>query len=162
MACRLLGSARALAGYRDRGNALSSSGAAAPGGFGLQEALWRQLLRRSLRSAPVRWAGCGIRAGASSYIPYSDQRKGNLDCYAGGRRRSPGESAPVGPAGGPVLACLRQTGTTSFNAAVYLPPPVPTSEDWSGFPLLARVVDRVTLWDVLLILGGWSFSRLRW
>ncbi len=53
------------------------------------------------------------------------------------------ESLPrLGRLVGRVLACLRQTGTTSFNAAVYLPPPVPTSEDWSGFPLLARVVDR--------------------
>jgi hypothetical protein len=48
----------------------------------------------------------------------------------------------LGRAVGRVLECLRQTGTTSFNVAVYLPPPGPVPEDWEGFPLLARVVDR--------------------
>lgn len=43
---------------------------------------------------------------------------------------------------GRVLECLRQTGTTSFNVAVYPPPPGPVPESWEGFPLLARVVDR--------------------
>jgi hypothetical protein len=41
------------------------------------------------------------------------------------------------------LACLRdrfQVG--AFNLAVYLPPLAPAPEDWSGFPVFARAVDR--------------------
>lgn len=48
----------------------------------------------------------------------------------------------LGGAVGRVLECFKTHGTTSFNVAVYLPPPEPASEDWSDFPLLARVVDR--------------------
>ena len=41
------------------------------------------------------------------------------------------------------LACLRdQMGVLSFNVALYLPPLAPTSEDWSGFPAIFRIVDR--------------------
>jgi len=50
--------------------------------------------------------------------------------------------ALLGRAVGRVLVYLRETGTTSFNVAVYLPPPGPAPESWAGFPLLARVVDR--------------------
>lgn len=42
-----------------------------------------------------------------------------------------------------VLACFRdQMGVTSFNLAIALPPLGPTEEDWQGFPVLVRVVDR--------------------
>ena len=42
-----------------------------------------------------------------------------------------------------VLACLRdRVGTVSFNVAIYMPPLAATPEDWSGFPTIARVVDR--------------------
>lgn len=42
-----------------------------------------------------------------------------------------------------VLACLRdEMGVVSFNLAIYLPPIAPTDEDWSGFPIMVRVVDR--------------------
>jgi hypothetical protein len=37
---------------------------------------------------------------------------------------------------------VHQMGVTSFNLAMYLPPLAPTSEDWSGFPHLVRIVDR--------------------
>lgn len=43
---------------------------------------------------------------------------------------------------GRVLTSLRNNGTTSFNVAVYIPPPGPAPETWDGFPLIARVVDR--------------------
>lgn len=43
---------------------------------------------------------------------------------------------------GRVLTSLRDSGTTSFNVAVYMPPPGPAPEAWDGFPLIARVVDR--------------------
>ncbi len=43
---------------------------------------------------------------------------------------------------GRVLTSLRANGTSSFNVAVYIPPPGPVPEDWDGFPLIARVVDR--------------------
>ena len=33
-------------------------------------------------------------------------------------------------------------GVSSFNVAVYLPPFAPTREDWAGFPVLVRIVDR--------------------
>ncbi len=42
-----------------------------------------------------------------------------------------------------VLACFRdRMGVTSFNAALYLPPIAPVEEDWRGFPVIARLVDR--------------------
>ncbi|MBI4498642.1 MAG: hypothetical protein HY689_12175 [Chloroflexi bacterium] len=42
-----------------------------------------------------------------------------------------------------VLACLRDDlGVRSFNLAIYMPPLGPTDEDWSGFPVLVRIVDR--------------------
>ena len=41
------------------------------------------------------------------------------------------------------LACLRdRLGAGAFNLAVCLPPLGPRAEDWSGFPVLARAVDR--------------------
>jgi hypothetical protein len=42
-----------------------------------------------------------------------------------------------------VLAGYRDSlGVSSFNVAFYLPPVVETGEDWSGFPVVVRVVDR--------------------
>lgn len=42
-----------------------------------------------------------------------------------------------------VLDCfLAQLGVTSFNLAIYMPPLLPSPEDWSGFPVMARLVDR--------------------
>jgi len=44
---------------------------------------------------------------------------------------------------GGVLAGYRDAlGVSSFNVAFYLPPVVETGEDWSGFPVVVRVVDR--------------------
>jgi hypothetical protein len=41
------------------------------------------------------------------------------------------------------LAAYRDyLGVTNFNMAVYGPPLAPTDEDWSGFPAVARLVDR--------------------
>lgn len=41
------------------------------------------------------------------------------------------------------LAALRDSmNVTNFNLALYMPPPCKVKEDWSGFPVVARVVDR--------------------
>ena len=42
-----------------------------------------------------------------------------------------------------VLDCyVKELDVSSFNVAVLLPPLGPTEEDWSGFPVVVRVVDR--------------------
>jgi hypothetical protein len=42
-----------------------------------------------------------------------------------------------------VLACYRdKLGVTSFNVVVYQPPMSETEEDWAGFPVIVRIVDR--------------------
>ena len=42
-----------------------------------------------------------------------------------------------------VLCCfVERLDVTSFNLAIYMPPIAPVDEDWSGFPVLARFVDR--------------------
>jgi hypothetical protein len=42
-----------------------------------------------------------------------------------------------------VMACFRdRLGVTSFNIAVLMPPIAPVEEDWEGFPVIARIVDR--------------------
>jgi hypothetical protein len=42
-----------------------------------------------------------------------------------------------------VLDCyVRGLGVSAFNVAIYMPPIAPVSEDWSGFPVLVRVLDR--------------------
>jgi hypothetical protein len=41
------------------------------------------------------------------------------------------------------LACFRdRLGVQSFNVAMYMPPLAEVEEDWSGFPVMMRVVDR--------------------
>jgi hypothetical protein len=41
------------------------------------------------------------------------------------------------------LSCFNEQLTvTSFNVAIYQPPIAPAPEDWSGFPVIARIVDR--------------------
>lgn len=41
------------------------------------------------------------------------------------------------------LRCFRdRLGVTSFNLAIYMPPLAEVEEDWSGFPVVARLVDR--------------------
>lgn len=42
-----------------------------------------------------------------------------------------------------VLDCyVRGLGVSSFNLAIYMPPIGPVKEDWSGFPVLVRLLDR--------------------
>lgn len=42
-----------------------------------------------------------------------------------------------------VLSCYRdRLGVTSFNLAIYTPPLGETAENWTGFPVLVRMVDR--------------------
>ena len=41
-----------------------------------------------------------------------------------------------------VLEKYMEICVTSFNLALYLPPLSPTTEDWSGFPAVVRIVDR--------------------
>jgi hypothetical protein len=42
-----------------------------------------------------------------------------------------------------VLDCyVQHLGVASFNVVLYLPPLAPVPEDWSGFPVIARIVDR--------------------
>jgi len=51
--------------------------------------------------------------------------------------------APFAQALATVLRCFTDDlGVRSFNVAVWLPPLGPCPEDWSAFPVLARVVDR--------------------
>lgn len=46
-------------------------------------------------------------------------------------------------AAGCTLACFRdRLGVQSFNVAMYMPPLAEADEDWSGFPILVRLVDR--------------------
>lgn len=41
------------------------------------------------------------------------------------------------------LSCLRdRLGVHSFNLVIYMPPLGQTTEDWSGFPVIVRLVDR--------------------
>lgn len=39
-------------------------------------------------------------------------------------------------------AMTKAMGVTSFNLVLYMPPIAPVEEDWSGFPFIARMVDR--------------------
>lgn len=39
-------------------------------------------------------------------------------------------------------AMTKSMGVVSFNLVLYMPPIGPVGEDWSGFPLMARMVDR--------------------
>ncbi|MSQ15932.1 MAG: hypothetical protein EXR50_08735 [Dehalococcoidia bacterium] len=42
-----------------------------------------------------------------------------------------------------VLRCFRDgMGVTSFNLVMYMPPFVPTDEDWTDFPVIVRLLDR--------------------
>jgi hypothetical protein len=42
-----------------------------------------------------------------------------------------------------VLDCyVVELGVASFNVVLYVPPMAPVPEDWSGFPIIARIVDR--------------------
>ncbi|MHB8574102.1 MAG: hypothetical protein ACYDCQ_02100 [Dehalococcoidia bacterium] len=42
-----------------------------------------------------------------------------------------------------VLACYRdRLGVTSFNVVMYMPPLGDTHENWNGFPVIVRIVDR--------------------
>ena len=42
-----------------------------------------------------------------------------------------------------VLRCfIEEIGVRSFNLALYMPPLAPTTEDWDGFPVIVRIVDR--------------------
>ncbi len=42
-----------------------------------------------------------------------------------------------------VLHCyVHQLGVSSFNVVLYIPPLGPAPEDWTGFPVIARIVDR--------------------
>ena len=41
-----------------------------------------------------------------------------------------------------VLESFRHLGVKSFNVALIRPPLVPVEEDWSGFPVMVRLVDR--------------------
>jgi galactose-1-phosphate uridylyltransferase len=42
-----------------------------------------------------------------------------------------------------VLDCyVRKLGVSCFNVAICMPPLGPVEEDWSGFPIVARIVDR--------------------
>jgi len=54
-----------------------------------------------------------------------------------------------------VLDCYtHQLGVSSFNVVLYLPPLAPVEEDWSGFPVIARVVDRGALLNKTADIGA--------
>jgi len=65
----------------------------------------------------------------------------------------------VGPALGDAiyraLDCyIRQLGVTCFNVVLYVPPLAPVPEDWSGFPVIARIVDRGALHNKTADMGA--------
>ncbi len=65
----------------------------------------------------------------------------------------------VGPALGDaiyrVLDCyVNQLGVTCFNVVLYVPPLAPVPEDWSGFPVVARIVDRGALHNKTADMGA--------
>ena len=42
-----------------------------------------------------------------------------------------------------VLSCLRDSfAVSSFNMVIQMPPIADVDEDWSGFPVMVRIVDR--------------------
>jgi len=54
-----------------------------------------------------------------------------------------GLTSPLKQALHDTLACLRDNlGVQSFNVAIYMPPLADVEEDWRGFPVVVRVVDR--------------------
>lgn len=54
-----------------------------------------------------------------------------------------------------VLHCYtRQLGVTTFNVVLYLPPLAPVAEDWTGFPVIARIVDRGALHNKTADMGA--------
>ena len=54
-----------------------------------------------------------------------------------------------------VLACFRdKMHVTAFNVGMVTPPLGPTSEDWEGFPVVTRIVDRGYPWDGASDFGG--------
>jgi hypothetical protein len=54
-----------------------------------------------------------------------------------------------------VLHCyVHQLGVTSFNVVLYMPPLAPVPEDWSGFPVIARLVDRGALLNKTADMGA--------
>ena len=56
-----------------------------------------------------------------------------------------------------VLACLRdRLGVASFNLSLVTPPLAATEENWEGFPVLVRVVDRGNLNERASDIGGMS------
>ncbi len=82
------------------------------------------------------WEGMGVLAHLT---PVRD-REVVLVAPAG---MSPGGEEALPGAIYRVLECLISTlGTRSFNVALYSPPLAPAPEDWSGFPVMARIVDR--------------------
>jgi len=54
-----------------------------------------------------------------------------------------------------VLDCyLHQLGVTCFNVVLYVPPLAAVPEDWSGFPVIARIVDRGALHNKTADMGA--------
>ena len=64
-------------------------------------------------------------------------------------------NAALGDAIYRVLDCyIRQLGVTCFNVVLYVPPLAPVAEDWSGFPVIARIVDRGALHNKTADMGA--------
>lgn len=90
-----------------------------------------------------RVAGLALKAGEAKVFASLTPIKEKETWVVLPGRTGPDSLAELGAWVGRVLSCLREeTRTTSFNVAAYIPPPGPAPEDWEGFPLLARVVDR--------------------
>ena len=54
-----------------------------------------------------------------------------------------------------MLDCyLHQLGVTCFNVVLYVPPLAAVPEDWSGFPVIARIVDRGALHNKTADMGA--------
>lgn len=93
--------------------------------------------------------GCGVRHGAvrcmASLTPTKDREVVLL---------APAPGTALAGALHAVLSGLRDTGTRSFNVGIAAPPLAADGRDWTGFPLVAWVVDRGDLRSAVSDIGA--------
>ena len=82
--------------------------------------------------------GCGFERGGVRLLASLTPVKENEVLLL-----APGVGPPLKDALYDLLACFRdRLGVSSFNLALHMPPLAPVEEDWSGFPVVAYLVDR--------------------
>ncbi|MGQ9554140.1 MAG: hypothetical protein ACUVWR_08515 [Anaerolineae bacterium] len=85
------------------------------------------------RDVGLAWADGGIR-GMAYLAPVKEKEVILLaDAYDSGLARGVFQVLD---------AMVREMGVRSFNLAVYMPPLASVAEDWRGFPVMVRIVDR--------------------